>query len=125
MTEKRSRASMLDLAAESLRVDESTREAMPWVEHFIDTLAQRGLTWDDVPEKFNVGNLFTGGVVGKLALRVLRRSEGFRIFEAAINDPDQRHSLLSDYVECWQIAVPEDTERIVPTVQYLQHSQSR
>ncbi len=122
MTDRFGRTNLLNIAADTLGFDNTTRRAMTHLEVFINEMSKRNITWEEVPEKLDFPALLPG-ITGKLILRAARRTdEGFVAVEAAIAYPVLRPPLLSAYVECLEIAAPSETSSIMDTVRYLRQS---
>ncbi len=109
----------LRIAADKLRLNDNTAGAMTHFETATDALMGRGLTWDDVPEKCGaLSELLPGGIAGKLALRIARRTGGFRAVEEAFTDPAHKLRLLGAYAQCLEVAPREEAASLSDVVRH-------
>ena len=109
----------LNTAAESLGLDPTTRKAMTHVETLISALSQLGLTWNDIPEKFSLDDAIRS-TMGEVALKDLCAADpGLELTIQAQHDSDLRATLLGQYVQCIEVAIPGEVMTIEQTIQAL------
>lgn len=117
---KLERTLALNIAADKLGFDETTRRAMTHMETLITAMSQAELTWGDIPAKFSLES-----ALGETTLQtVCALDPGFELTVRAQHDPKLRTSLLESYVECIGIARPGETATIEQTLQALINRES-
>ncbi len=78
--------------------------AILWVEGLAVELGRLGLTWDNVPEKFDPTKALAATEMGRIALDLARHDEGFLLFEAIVQQPgSRRDEVLAAYEQCLSV----------------------
>ncbi len=108
----------LNMAAVQLGLEKPTRRAMTYIDDITRGLERRGLTWDDVPDRYRAKDIYPKSIGGQVALLFARTDVGFRTVEASQSDPDLKYSLLSAYVQCQEFVSRGMTATMFQAVQF-------
>lgn len=89
-------------AAHRLGFEPEVRRALSLVNSFTEELVRKGLSWHEVPEKYDLKDMMPG-LPGKITLAIVSRTPGWPLFEAAVFDPQERTPLLGAYEDCLRL----------------------